>query len=84
MPTVTLDQLAPYSLAGITLLPGQNKVSKKDFDVLSKQVGFKNDVQLGFIKTSEKVAPPPEPPSEDEDDDDTEETSEKLKSPLLT
>jgi hypothetical protein len=61
MPIVKLNQLAPYQLCGVLLLPDENNVSDADYSVLNSQAGFLNDVKNGLIEVKEAPKAPATP-----------------------
>jgi hypothetical protein len=58
MPIIKLNQLSPYQLCGVLLLPDENNVSDADYSVLNDQSGFLNDVANGLIEILEAPKPP--------------------------
>ncbi len=58
MPIVKLNQLSPYQLCGVLLLPDENNVSDADYSVLNSQSGFLNDVANGLIEILEAPKAP--------------------------
>jgi hypothetical protein len=58
VPIVKLNQLSPYQLCGVLLLPDENNVSDADYSVLNSQSGFLNDVANGLIEILEAPKAP--------------------------